>query len=77
MIPWEEFDRAVTRWKIRQATGGEPAAPEVEATGAVIQEMMDPGIDGGYTVEGEESSSGLIAIGDGDEVMEEPDPEAR
>lgn len=41
MIPYADFERAVSRWKIRQ-TGGHVAASTEESSGAVVNEMAAP-----------------------------------
>lgn len=73
MIPYAELERAIARWKVRQA-GGEPAALPQEEVGAVSEMFVDPGMsyEGHFSHETPtDSSSGVIQIGDAD--LDEPD----
>ncbi len=42
MIPYADFERAVTRWKIRQSGGQVASSAEEGASGAVVAEMAAP-----------------------------------
>jgi len=66
MIPYAEFERALTQWKIRRE-GGQVAAQATEvASGAVVGEMAlanaEPGLDSGE-VSSSQTNSGS-ALGD-------------
>jgi hypothetical protein len=41
MIPYADFERAVSRWKIRQS-GGHVSASTEESSGAVVAEVAAP-----------------------------------
>lgn len=66
MVPYADFERAIARWKIRQA-GGEGAVHEVGAEAVVVDESytVDATVVGeNYTVSAGEvvEPSGLITI---------------
>jgi hypothetical protein len=47
MIPYADFERAVSRWKIRQS-GGHVATSTEEGSGAVVTEMAAPNAEASY-----------------------------
>jgi hypothetical protein len=49
MIPYADFERAVSSWKIRQSGGHAPAAEE--ASGAVVAEVAVPNAETSYEAE--------------------------
>jgi hypothetical protein len=63
MIPYEELDKALARWKARTQNAAVDAAREFEASGAVPQDdagVLPPPPD----------RTGEIDIGDGEAVVE-------
>jgi hypothetical protein len=46
MIPYEELDRALQRWKARTQNAGTEAAREFEASGAVVVGSVPGAVDG-------------------------------
>ncbi len=72
MIPYVDFERAVSRWKIRQ-TGGHVAASMEESSGAVVTEMAAPnaeessdGQDPDRTPTPEDVTKQFSVMGDGE-----------
>jgi hypothetical protein len=61
MIPYEELDRALQKWKARSQNAAADAAREFEAAGAV------PGVDG---LPPPSAHTGEIDIGDAESVVE-------
>ena len=57
MIPYAEFERALTQWKIRQQGGQVATQATEEASGAVVGEMAlanaEPGMLSGEITSGE------------------------
>jgi hypothetical protein len=67
MIPYEELDRALQKWKARTQNAAADAAREFEESGAVAAGAVPGGVDG---LPPPPDRTGEIDIGDAESVVE-------